>query len=259
MQARPHPSLQEFAEDYAVHTPPRPSFAREVGARFSFFSGIAAANVFRLRLEPGDVEQAVEEVRHLMRRHGNDEALWWVGDLATPADLVARLEAAGLAADEEEPLLTSLAITRSPAGQPAAEVRRIETLADFMTAMEIDLEAWVVPAAERARRLERHRETWPAMHAQGTTVHYLAYVEGEPVAFARAIFTDFAVLLLGGATLRQARGHGVYTSLVHRRWHDAVERGTPALVVQAGAMSKPILERLGFERLGEIRLLLDRL
>jgi Acetyltransferase (GNAT) domain len=259
MQASAHPSLQELAEDHAVYTPSRPGFAREIGPRFTLVSGIASATVVRLRLEPDEVSATVEEVRALAQEHGNDQVLWWIGDLATPPDLVARLEAAGLTADEEEPVLTSMAITRSPAGQPSADVRRVETVEDFVTAMEIDLEAWNVPPADRARRIERQREAWPAMHAQGTTVHYLAYAHGEPVAFARAIFTEHGVLLLGGATLRKARGHGVYTSLVHRRWHDAVERGTPALVVQAGTMSRPILERLGFERRGEIRLMQHKL
>ena len=64
---------------------------------------------------------------------------------------------------------------------------------------------------------------------------------------------------MGGATLPAARGRGVYTSLVHARWDEAVERGVPRLVVSAGPMSAPILERLGFLRLGGVRLLRDRL
>lgn len=67
------------------------------------------------------------------------------------------------------------------------------------------------------------------------------------------------MLLLGGASLPHVRGRGAYFALVHARWRDAVERGTPRLVVQAGRMSRPILERSGFRKLGEIRLLVDRL
>jgi hypothetical protein len=37
-----------------------------------------------------------------------------------------------------------------------------------------------------------------------------------------------------------------------------VARGTPALVVQAGAMSQPILERLGFQQVATMRVLVDR-
>jgi hypothetical protein len=38
-----------------------------------------------------------------------------------------------------------------------------------------------------------------------------------------------------------------------------VARGTPLLVVQAGRMSAPVLDSLGFVRHGEIRLFADRL
>jgi len=39
----------------------------------------------------------------------------------------------------------------------------------------------------------------------------------------------------------------------------AAARGTPVLVVQAGAMSRPILERLGFEEVARLRALRDPL
>jgi hypothetical protein len=45
---------------------------------------------------------------------------------------------------------------------------------------------------------------------------------------------------------------------VAARWEDAVARGTPTLVTQAGRMSRPILERLGFRAVCEIRILVDR-
>jgi predicted acetyltransferase len=57
--------------------------------------------------------------------------------------------------------------------------------------------------------------------------------------------------------LPEARGRGAYRALVAARWRDAVERGTPLLVTQAGRMSQPILERIGFRRVCEIRILLD--
>ncbi|MGH3102662.1 MAG: GNAT family N-acetyltransferase, partial [Gaiellaceae bacterium] len=58
--------------------------------------------------------------------------------------------------------------------------------------------------------------------------------------------------------LPNARGRGAYRALVAARWAAAVARGTPALITQAGAMSRPILNRLGFRELAEIRIFLDR-
>jgi GNAT superfamily N-acetyltransferase len=70
---------------------------------------------------------------------------------------------------------------------------------------------------------------------------------------------EAGVALMGGAVLPEARGRGMYRALVRARWDHAVARGTPLLVVQAGPMSAPVLDGLGFERHGQIRLFADRL
>ena len=87
---------------------------------------------------------------------------------------------------------------------------------------------------------------------------YLAFADGKPVARASAAFGERGATLFGGSTLPEARGRGAYRALVAARWDDAVERGTPILVTQAGPMSRPILGRLGFREVCEIRILVDR-
>jgi GNAT superfamily N-acetyltransferase len=82
---------------------------------------------------------------------------------------------------------------------------------------------------------------------------YGAWLDGELVAVAAASFTAVGAYLTSGATLAEARGRGAYRALVRARWDDAVARGTPALGVGAGPMSRPILERLGFRRVVEFR------
>jgi GNAT superfamily N-acetyltransferase len=69
--------------------------------------------------------------------------------------------------------------------------------------------------------------------------------------------TPHGLLLYGGATRERARGRGAYRALLRARWDEVVARGTPALMTQAGAMSRPILERLGFEPVGHVHMLLD--
>jgi hypothetical protein len=64
-------------------------------------------------------------------------------------------------------------------------------------------------------------------------------------------------VLNAGSTLPEWRGRGAYRALVRARWDDAVVAGTPALVTQAGRMSLPILERIGFVAVCEIRALMD--
>jgi hypothetical protein len=86
---------------------------------------------------------------------------------------------------------------------------------------------------------------------------YLASVDGVDVATGNALFTDHGVVLNAGSTLPEWRGRGAYRARVRARWDEAVAAGTPVLVTQAGAMSRPILERLGFVAVCEVRALLD--
>lgn len=76
---------------------------------------------------------------------------------------------------------------------------------------------------------------------------WIARLDDRVVGTAGAVLGDAGVNLFGGGVLPGARGRGIYRALVKARWEAAVKRGTPALTVQAGRMSGPVLERLGFE------------
>ena len=88
---------------------------------------------------------------------------------------------------------------------------------------------------------------------------FTALIDGRVVGTATAFVGDAGVNLFGGSVVEDARGRGVYRALVQARWELANERGTPALTMQAGRMSKPIAERLGFEFVGQARLYVDTL
>jgi GNAT superfamily N-acetyltransferase len=218
--------------------------------------------VQRIRLEPEGVEDALEEVRALARERGRPRVTWWIGDSATPADVEERLLALGLelaAMPIHEPVYGALALVEAPSGSSEGVVaRQIESYEEFLTSAEISHEAFGQTEEQRQSFLDSAPMLYE-LGRQGISATYLAFVDGTPVACATAVFADDAVMLVGGATLPEARGRGCYRALVEARWRDAVERGTPALVVQAGEMSRPILERLGFELVTELRVVLDEL
>jgi GNAT superfamily N-acetyltransferase len=256
------PTLLELADDGWVHLPPRPGDERIDAGRYVFFGGRHESSVQRIRLADGtDLEEAVDTTREVARERGSALVRWWVGDLATPADAANELARLGLAPDVDEEVLTSMALVGPPDGDAPGEidVRRVESVDDYVRAIEIDARSWDTPEQAVTDRLARAREQWPAMHAAGRTLVYLAFVGGEPVGFARAVVVGDAALMNGGTVVKHARGRGVYRALVNARRRDLAERGVTSLVTQAGKMSRPILERLGFEPLGEIRLLVDRL
>jgi predicted N-acetyltransferase YhbS len=86
-----------------------------------------------------------------------------------------------------------------------------------------------------------------------------AEIDGRIAGIGRAVDFDAGVALMGGAVLPELRGRGAYRALVRARWDHAVARGTPLLVVQAGAMSAPVLGRLGFVPHATLKLYVDRL
>jgi GNAT superfamily N-acetyltransferase len=249
--------MLEVAEEPGLWIPRDPLGETIVGDGYCVIRWQRRATVEHIRL--GEPEAALAEVRALAQERRIEEVTWWVGELSTPVGLAARLLELGLAPDPETPTLTSLSIASRPAGEPSIEVLRVASFEDYLRAVEVDWEVWNLPADDREERRAAAATHWQAIVADGRTSQFLALLDGEPAGFGRVVFTPTAGLLLGGSVLPDARGRGVYTALVHARWDEAVERHTPRLVVGAGHMSAPILERLGFERLGQIHLLRDRL
>ena len=215
--------------------------------------------VQRLRLE--DVEADVAEIRRLAAEHDHSETEWLLGPSTEPAGLYEQLVALG-ATEPEDGInaVAAMATTEPPApGPPEIEVRPVTTFEEFERASEIGYDGFEVP--ERLREIGRRLrgERWRQMQETPTAVGYLAYVNGKPVAHALGVFAPLGCLLVGGATLPEARGRGAYRALVRTRWDEAVRRGTPALVVHAAPASEPILRRLGFEEVCRLRRLQDPL
>ncbi len=245
------PEMLELAENANAYTPLGPTDVRIFNDRYVLWMGRGDEphwNVAqRFRLRPDEVEDVRDEIHGHLRAKGRTSCTWEVGTHATPADLVERLFALGLVEDSI-PLAVGMVLSEPPAhAPPEVEVRRAETDDERLASARIAAVAFggPIPTAVKPREVDPNN------------LEYLAYVDGEPVARASGSFSEHGVTLFGGATLPEARGRGAYRALVAARWEDAVARGTPALVTQASPMSRPILARLGFEEVCEIRILLD--
>jgi GNAT superfamily N-acetyltransferase len=226
-----------------VHLLPQPGFELHEQPELVLITGGVVGHAQRLRLR--DVEQAVESVRAEARRRRLGRVEWWIGWSAEPHDARDRLLRLGLTPDEV-PTLTGMTSTVEPPPVDGVDVRRVESLEDMLATLAVDWQVWNTPQEERDAQERRQIEHWEAACAAGAAHHFAAFLDGRRVGFARSVYTESAVVLLGGAVLPEARGNGVYRALVRARWEDALARGTPTLVVQAGAMSGPVLERLGF-------------
>jgi len=242
---------EQLAENTGMYLLPRPSYETVVTDDYTYVAGPNNAWVLDLR------EPNVEWARAESRRRGIPLVEWWVGWSVRPS-LAADLLSLGLVPDDE-PVLTGMTSATAPPAAPHVEVRAVETAAQYLEAIAVDWEVWQLSDTERAKRRTTEVERFDENHAAGTAHHWAAYVDGRPVGFGRGIDMQGGVALMGGAVLPEERGRGVYRALVRARWDHAVARGTPLLVVQAGPMSAPVLDGLGFQRHGEIRLFADRL
>jgi len=160
-----------------------------------------------------------------------------------------------------EPECACMGLVRPPLGLAAegVVVREARELAEFLQVADLAAEVFGMSDEDRAGFVEALRKRYYlCQQGRSNTSTYLAYIDGQLVGEAQATVSSAGTNLSGSSVLPSARGRGVYRALVTARWKEAAERGTPALTVQAGAMSRPILERLGFETVGTQLLLCDR-
>ncbi len=247
-----------LAAEPNTHTPLRAGEERIVDPRFVIFLGpsssLGSAVVQRFRFEAGEVDTVITDVHELLRERGRDGCAWEIGSTARPAGLADLLLARGMTWAEHDSHQTGMVLDREPEPGPAdVVVRRAETLEDYIVSEAIAHLAFggEIPSDEQVTALYEGRNP-------DVTRRYLAAVDGVDIGTASATFVGEAVVLNAGSTLPDHRGRGAYRALVRARWDDAVAAGTPVLVTQAGEMSRPILERLGFRKVCEVLALEDR-
>jgi GNAT superfamily N-acetyltransferase len=212
-------------------------------------------------LRPEQVEAAVLEARELARPRGTAPVIWWV---APEADAIAEpLERLGLRNEDSpgyEAIENAMALVQPPAATSGDDivVRPVQTLEEYREATDVSCVAFDVPAAMRAEMAAAADDRYAELCLPGYPGScFVALAGGRVVGSAMASFAGAGVNLFAAAVHPDARGRGVYRALTLARWQLAVERGTPALTIQAGRMSRPIVERLGFTLVAQIRLYPD--
>jgi len=248
-------ALREVAEYPNCFGPIGPDDERIETDRYTLCLGAAktSSTVQRQRFAEAEVDEVLAEVRGLLRERGRSRTQWEVGSAARPPNLVALLRRRGLA-DDHDPYAVALVLTRPPPpGPPGIVARRVASLEEYVAASEVQWIAFGMAEAERDEARAHLERAWGGSPA----LMHAAWLDGEIVAAGTCVPTEHGLLLYGGATLPRARGRGAYRALLGARWEAAVRRATPALLTQGGAMSRRILERVGFEAVGHVHALVD--
>jgi len=172
---------------------------------------------------------------------------WKVYDHDLLPSLKERLASRGFAGDDDPADVMILDVKHAPDAlfEPVqSDIRRIDSLEGLKDIIHVLDKVWGGHNTWVNDRLGGH------LNVPGYLSVYAAYVEDHPVSIAWTYFPHghFATLF-AGSTIAEYRKQGLYTSLLATRLKEIRERGYSYAVVETGSMSKPIVEKHGFQRL----------
>ncbi len=210
--------------------------------------GQDGSGVFWSSLDADSADEVIAAQVQFFASRG-EEFEWKLYSYDEPGDLAARLAAAGFIPDEPESLMVA-AIAEISDALRSAELPpgvRLERANDEAGVARLTRVGELVFGRDRSDL--RNSLLAQLADAPETIDIVIAMAGDEPVCSARTEFlpgTEFAGLW-GGGTLPQWRRRGIYRALVRYRAELAAQRGYRYLTVDASDLSRPILERIGFE------------
>jgi GNAT superfamily N-acetyltransferase len=214
---------------------------RAVGVRRGYISGPRDVGV-----TGAELDRLIARQRDYFAGHGQAVA-WHTRAHDEHADLPARLRAAGFVPGDERTVLIGLAaeLATAPVLPGGVALRWVTADGDMHRIAAMQSAVWGPDWGWLGEDLIRRIAAAPddiavlAAEAGGEVVSaaWLAFFQPGGDSFAR---------LLGGSTLPQWRGRGIYGALVAARAQRAAARSVRYLQVDASGDSAPILRRLGF-------------
>lgn len=167
---------------------------------------------------------------------------WKVYEFDRPKDLHEKLLEHGFVQGPEEAFMTLKvgAYQFSQREGEEVELRRLQTKDEIADVVAIQEAVWQRSFPWLADHLLASMESRTIVGAfvEGKLVGkgWIDYVKGSP-------FAD----IHGGAVLPEYRGRGIYTQVFEERVRDAREQDVDYIVVDSAPMSRPILEKKGFD------------
>lgn len=177
----------------------------------------------------------------------NQPFTWKVYDHDLLPSLKDELASHGFIHDDDPADVMVLDVENAPnyLFQPAiADIRRVADIDGLQDVIHVLDQVWGGHNTWVNDRLGMH------LQIPGYLSVYVAYVDNQPASIAWTYFPrgHFATLY-AGSTLPEYRRQGLYTSLLATRIQEIRKRGYHFAVVEAGAMSRPIVAKHGFQHL----------
>jgi ribosomal protein S18 acetylase RimI-like enzyme len=177
--------------------------------------------------------------------HRGDPFSWWLGPDSEPADLADRLLQHGFNLDEAHlPGMAAVLDGLPPVDMPpGTSIDRVKDATEFRTFCDVLAAGFEAPSllADAFFRL--------AEVGFGDDVpyrHYLARVNGRPVATTTSVIAGDVLGIYNVATLPDARGRGTARAITLASMSDGALTGCAMAVLQSSEMGRSVYERLGF-------------
>jgi GNAT superfamily N-acetyltransferase len=254
--------IRRFAEEPGPDlTPPiLPEAQVQTPEFFLFLSASPSQSTLScVRTTEAGLDAMLANVRAVLRERHYTGCVWTVGPSCEPHNLKELLLARGFAPATQpfEPELEAMALVEPPtAPRGAIDAHMVRDYDEYVTALKIAMTTFEVPEDGVAGWMAAAPELYKQQDGVNRMT-VIAYVDGKPAGFAWAGMAKHGLLLSGSGVLPEARGRGAYRALLEARWQVARAAGRPVLVIHAGAMSRPVLERCGFQPVCKIELFTD--
>ena len=208
-------------------------------------SGTREGTIIYSQLNEDNAEDMIREQVSYFESIGQDFE-WKVYDYDRPSDLKERLGSYGFIVEHAEAIMVldledAPQILWQPVPHDVQPIKDPGKLSDVLT---VEGQVW----EEDFSWLGEYLGGALRQHPQQMSV-YVAYVNGHPACTAWTYFPSHSQFasLWGGSTVSNFRGQGLYTALLAVRAQEARARQVRYLTVDASPMSRPILEKFGFE------------
>ncbi|BCJ47416.1 N-acetyltransferase [Actinoplanes ianthinogenes] len=195
-----------------------------------------------------ELDRLIARQRDYFRARGQGVE-WKVRAHDLPTDLPERLVAAGFVPQPPATVLIGSAAevaAAEPVLPGGVTLRRVTEAADLRRIGDQQAEVWGIDSSWVGNDLISRMSADP-----GQITVLVAAASDRIVCSAWMVYhpgTEFAALL-GGTTLPDWRGRGIYRAMLAARAREAVARGFPLLHVDGSPDSAPILRRCGFQEI----------
>lgn len=175
---------------------------------------------------------------------------WWLGPTSEPADLADRLVRHDFVLEEESlpGMAAVLADLPAPAPPIGSTIERVADATTFRTFCDV-LAAGFGVSQDFADAF--FRLVGVGFGNDVAFRHYLARLDGRPVATTTGVVAGDTLGIYNVATVPEARGNGIGRQITLAAMEDGAAAGCALAVLEASEMGRCVYERLGFRAFGE--------